>query len=151
MTNPVTIIKEDHRYVENLFEDYKAIEEKDIDQKQDLALRIVTELRKHAALEEAILYPELKEVFTSDEEGLKLVEEAYAEHGVAKTLMEGITQLYPEDPQFSAKVTVLEENIKHHVKEEEEGILPMMEIKMKEEALNSLGEKLQEYKTSEVY
>ncbi len=147
MTNPTTIIKEDHRYVENLFEDYETLEEKDIDQKQDLALRIVTELRKHASMEETILYPALKLEF--DEELVKLVEEAYVEHDVAKTLMQEITQMYPEDPQFDAKVKVLKETIMHHVKEEEEKLLPGMEQEMDEADLDALGLKLKEYKTEE--
>jgi hemerythrin-like domain-containing protein len=147
MTNPTTIIKEDHRYIENLFEDYETLEDKDIDQKQDLALRIVTELRKHANMEELILYPALK--FEFDEELLKLLEEAYVEHSVAKNLMEEITQMYPEDHQFDAKVKVLKETISHHVKEEEEKLLPGMEQEMDETDLDALGLKLKEYKTEE--
>lgn len=147
MTNPTVIIKEDHRYVENLFEDYATLETADIDEKQDLALRIVTELRKHSALEETVLYPALKLEF--DEELVKLVEEAYVEHDLAKKLMEEITQMYAEDPQFDAKVMVLKESVLHHVKEEEEKILPAMEDEMDEADLDALGEKLKEYKMEE--
>ena len=138
MTNPTTIIKEDHRYIGNLFEDYAILETADLDEKRDLALRIITELRKHSSLE-----------LEFDEELVKLVEGAYAEHDLAKKLMEEITQMYAEDPQFDAKVMVLKENVMHHIKEEEENILPAMEREMDEGDLDALGEKLKESRMEE--
>ncbi len=144
MPNPITFIKDDHRNVESLFEEYESCAQEELEEKQDIAIQIGNALTVHAGMEEEILYPKLREVFEGDD--AKLLEEAYAEHTVAKQLLEEIKLLVPEDPQFDAKITVLKENVLHHVKEEEEKILSRMEDLVSEDDMTVLGEELEAYK-----
>jgi hypothetical protein len=108
----VAMLKADHRKVEDLFARFEKA--KDSASKAKLAKEICTELTVHATIEEEIFYPACKEAVEDD-----LEHEAYVEHDGAKVLIAEITASSPDDEFFDAKVTVLSEMIKHHVKEEE--------------------------------
>jgi hypothetical protein len=108
----IALLKADHRKVEGLFEQFEKA--KDNARKQKLAQEICTELTVHATIEEEIFYPACKEAVEDD-----LEHEAYVEHDGAKVLIAEIAQGNPEDEFYDAKVMVLSEMIKHHVKEEE--------------------------------
>jgi hemerythrin superfamily protein len=108
----IALLKADHRKVEALFEQFEKA--KDNAGKQKLAQEICTELTVHATIEEEIFYPACKEAVEDD-----LEHEAYVEHDGAKVLIAEIAQGNPEDEFYDAKVMVLSEMIKHHVKEEE--------------------------------
>jgi hemerythrin superfamily protein len=108
----VALLKADHRLVEELFEKFEKATRKD--QKQKIAQQICLELTIHATIEEEIFYPACKEAVEED-----LLDEAYVEHDGAKVLIAEISQSSPDDNFYDAKVKVLSEEIKHHVKEEE--------------------------------
>ena len=108
----VAMLKADHRLVEELFEKFENATRKE--QKKKIAQQICMELTIHTMIEEEIFYPACKEVVEED-----LLDEAYVEHDGAKMLIAEISQGSPDDKFFDAKVTVLSEEIKHHVKEEE--------------------------------
>ena len=108
----ISLLKADHRKVEGLFEQFAKA--KDNARKQKLAQEICTELTVHATIEEEIFYPACKEAVEDD-----LEHEAYVEHDGAKVLIAEIAQGNPDDEFYDAKVMVLSEMIKHHVKEEE--------------------------------
>ena len=144
MTNPVEIIKRDHRKMEELFKEYEDLSEQAFESKEKVVENIIRELRLHSEMEEVLFYPRAEEVF--DKEDSKMIEEAYAEHEVAKRLLEELSVTHPEDPQFDARVKVLNENVAHHIKEEEEEILPRVEKKLKEETLNEIGEDMKAFK-----
>lgn len=111
-SNAIALLKADHRKVEGLFKQFEKA--KDTSVKQKLAQEICTELTVHATIEEEIFYPACKEAVEDD-----LEHEAYVEHDGAKVLIAEIAQGNASDEFFDAKVTVLSEMIKHHVKEEE--------------------------------
>jgi Hemerythrin HHE cation binding domain len=111
-TDAVALLKADHRKVEELFAQYEKA--RDTDRKRALAEEICTELTVHAQIEEEIFYPGCKDAVKED-----LYDEAYVEHDGAKVLIAEITASSPSDGFYDAKVTVLSEMIKHHVKEEE--------------------------------
>lgn len=108
----VAMLKADHRFVEELFEKFEKATRKD--QKRKIADKICLELTIHTMIEEEIFYPACKEAVEED-----LLDEAYVEHDGAKMLIAEISQGSPDDKFFDAKVTVLSEEIKHHVQEEE--------------------------------
>lgn len=108
----IALLKADHRLVEELFEKFEKATRKE--QKKKLADQICMELTIHTIIEEEIFYPACKEAVEED-----LLDEAYVEHDGAKVLIAEISQGSPDDKFFDAKVTVLSEEIKHHVKEEE--------------------------------
>jgi len=136
----IALLKQDHRMVEALFDEFEDAEEQEQSQ---LAERICNMLTVHAQIEEEILYPAAKEVF-EDEEELDLVNEANVEHQSAKDLIAKIEGMTPDDEIFEATVKVLSEYIKHHVKEEEGELFPA--LKKTELDLKAMGQQLAERK-----
>jgi len=111
--NAVALLKADHRKVEGLFESFERARTED--RKQALVEQICTELMVHATIEEEIFYPACKGKIEDEE----LLDEAYVEHDGAKVLIAELLQASPSHEFYDAKVKVLSELIKHHVKEEE--------------------------------
>ena len=111
-TDPTELLKSDHRKVEQLFGSFEKAA--NADQKSQLAAQICTELMVHTLLEEEIFYPACKGHVEQ-----RLLDEAQVEHDGAKTLIIEIKAGSPADQFFDAKVKVLSEEIKHHVREEE--------------------------------
>jgi hypothetical protein len=113
MTDAIALLKADHRKVEELFESYENTKSKSV--KARLAQQICMELTVHATIEEEIFYPAVKGQVEDD-----MLDEAYVEHDGAKMLIGELLAGSPEDDFYDAKVKVLSEEIKHHVKEEEQ-------------------------------
>ena len=108
----VALLKEDHRTVEDLFEQFEKASGDG--RKQKLATEICTELSIHAQIEEKIFYPACEGKVEAE-----LLEEAFVEHDGAKVLIAEIMSGEPSDEFYDAKVKVLKEQIEHHVQEEE--------------------------------
>lgn len=108
----IAMLKADHRKVEELFEKFDKARSAKV--KKTLADQICMELSIHMMLEEEIFYPACAEEV---EEDLRL--EAYVEHDGAKILISELEESNPDEDFYDAKMTVLSEQIKHHVKEEE--------------------------------
>jgi len=116
----VALLKGDHREVEKLFGQFEKA--KDADRKKVLADRICLELRVHTQIEEEIFYPVSRE-FLDDED---IVDEAVVEHAAAKDLIAEIEAMQPGEDLYDAKMTVLQEQIEHHVEEEETEYFPKL-------------------------
>src|ERR1700761_1813017 len=112
LVDAIALLKSDHRKVEGLFVQYEAAED-DADKKA-LASQICLELKIHTMIEEEIFYPALRGQIYDD-----TLNEGYVEHDGAKVLVNDIAAGDPADEFYDAKVTVLSEQIKHHVHEEE--------------------------------
>ena len=108
----VALLKQDHREVEDLFAQYEKASGEG--RKQKLATQICTELSIHAEIEEEIFYPACEGKVDED-----LLQESYVEHDGAKVLIAEIIAGEPDDEFYDAKVKVLQEQIEHHVQEEE--------------------------------
>jgi len=108
----VALLKEDHRTVEDLFAKFEKA--RGDGSKQKLATQICLELSVHAKIEEEIFYPACEGKVEED-----LLKEAYVEHDGAKLLIAEILTGEPSDEYYDSKVTVLQEQIEHHVEEEE--------------------------------
>ena len=134
----IELLESDHRNVAALFEKYEQEKDGDVETKRGIAERICGELTAHAQVEEELFYPWLRE--NLDEKDIEMVEEAQVEHDGAKDLiaqLEGATEI---DATYDAKVKVLGEYIKHHVKEEEQEIFP--KVRDKKEELDELGQEM---------
>ena len=112
-SDAISLLKSDHRKVESLFARYEKSKNSGV--KAKLAREICLELSVHTTIEEEVFYPAIK--FTVDPE---INDEAYVEHDGAKALIAEIMAGTPDDEFYDAKVKVLSEQIKHHVKEEEQ-------------------------------
>jgi hypothetical protein len=106
------LLMEDHREVEALFEKFEKASGDG--RKEKLARQICTELKVHSMIEEEIFYPALRGKISDDD-----LDEAYVEHDGAKVLINEIEAGGPDDEFYDAKVKVLQEQIEHHVEEEE--------------------------------
>jgi Hemerythrin HHE cation binding domain len=135
----VSLLKADHRQVEQWFKQFENASDQ---RKATLARQICQALRVHTAIEEEIFYPAFLEQ-AKDED---LHHEAEVEHAGAKNLIAQIEKGTPEDEYFDAKVTVLSEMIKHHVREEEQPGGMFSEARKANMDLKALGEELQERK-----
>ena len=134
----IQLLRADHRKVQDLFEQFEKA--RGDERKAVLAQKICTELKVHAQIEEEIFYPAARGALTKKD----LIDEATVEHASAKDLIAQIEQSGPGDELFDAKVTVLGEYIKHHVKEEQNEIFP--ELKKAKIDLKEIGRQLAERK-----
>jgi hemerythrin superfamily protein len=136
----VALIKADHRKVEQLFREFEDAGDRAYKTKQDLVTQIIKELEVHATIEEESYYPAVEAKARKD--GKELVAEAVEEHHVVKVLLGELNAISSEDDGFDAKVTVLMENVRHHVEEEEEELLPQSEKILGKDELTRLGEEM---------
>ena len=124
-TNAITLLKDDHRHVKHLFEQFEA--EEDRRAKALLAKEAILELKIHTTIEEEIFYPVVRKALKKKigkEETTDLMDEADEEHHVAKLLIAELETMKASDDHWEAKFTVLSENVLHHVKEEEGEMFP---------------------------
>ena len=136
-TNAIALLKADHEKVEALFDRYEKQKEKMTPrQREQLAAEICGELKVHTQIEEEIFYPAAREACEDCEE---LLDEADVEHASAKQLIAEI-EGGPKDEHFDARVKVLGEYVKHHVKEEQNELFP--EVRKSELDLEELGEQM---------
>jgi iron-sulfur cluster repair protein YtfE (RIC family) len=124
------LLKADHDEVKAMFKKYEGLGDRAYKQKQELAEKIFQELTVHETIEEEIFYPAVKD--NASKEGVEIVLEGYEEHHVADQIIEELKALNSEDETFDPKMKVLQENIEHHIQEEEEQMFP--------EARKALGE-----------
>jgi hemerythrin superfamily protein len=133
----IALLKEDHRTVEKLFKEFESA--KGDGRKQKIAQEICLELTVHAKIEEEIFYPACEGKIDDDD-----LKEAYVEHDGAKVLIAEIESGDGKsDEYFDAKVKVLQEQIEHHVKEEEQRLQGIFsQAKRAGLDMDALGEEL---------
>jgi hemerythrin superfamily protein len=139
----IAMLMADHKKVKKLFSDFDKLKEKGSDEdKSALVEQICNELKIHTELEEEIFYPAVRKAIEDSD----LMDEALVEHAGAKDLIAQLESASPDDDLYDAKVTVLGEQIEHHVKEEEGQMFP----KAKKAKVNteSLGAKMFKRKTA---
>lgn len=132
----ISLLKADHRQVEAWFSEFEKARSNA--KKQQLASKICTALTIHTTIEGEIFYPAFLEA-TDDKD---IHHEAVVEHDGAKKLIAEIEGMSPEDDYFDARVSVLSEMIKHHVKEEEQTGGMFAEAKKSDMDLKALGSQL---------
>jgi len=132
----IALLKADHRQVESWFEQFE--KSRSDERKLELATRICNALTVHTTIEEEIFYPAFIAA-TKDED---LHHEAIIEHDSAKKLIADIEASEPADDYYDAKVKVLSEMIKHHVKEEEQPGGMFAEARRSRMDLHALGEQM---------
>lgn len=133
----------DHKKVKGLFDDFKKLKSKEDsgERKAALVVQICQELTVHAELEEEMFYPAVRDAIDDED----LMDEAEVEHACAKELIAQLEGMDPEDDLYDAKVTVLGEQIQHHVKEEEGDMF--VKAKKAKVDTEALGEQMARRKT----
>jgi hemerythrin superfamily protein len=135
----LSLLKQEHTEVKDLFEQYEKAAEKDPRAGSETVGKVISELMRHAEMEEQIVYPALKR------EDSEVYYEAHEEHHVAELLMGELQKMRPGD-EYRAKMTVLAENVRHHIKEEESEAFKQLR-KLDKSQLDELGERWQAEKT----
>ncbi|MEO3873753.1 hemerythrin domain-containing protein [Nonomuraea sp. B12E4] len=135
----IVLLKEDHKTVEALFKRFEKAGERAHAEKRKLVDTITKELVTHAYIEEEIFYPaaRAKVPETTDH-----VLESVEEHHVVVWMLAELKELDPADERFTAKVTVLMENVRHHVQEEEQDWFPQVRAAMGRKESQELGERM---------
>jgi len=119
--NAIVLLTHDHRMVEAAFKEFEGLGDRAYVTKKQLADKICSDLLTHMIAEEEIFYTAFRKLVKDSD---SLMNEAVVEHSAAKSLIKEIQSMTGEEHLFCAKVTVLSEQISHHVKEEEEDAFP---------------------------
>lgn len=135
--NAIKLLEDQHRMVEQLFKRFEQAGE-DHQAKYDLFTEIADQLSAHSTIEEKIFYPSVEDEQTED-----LLREAVEEHLGVKRLIADLLDLEPSDEQFDAKVKVLQEQVQHHVREEETDLFVKVRKLFEEESLDEMGIKME--------
>jgi len=135
----IDLLEQDHREVEEWFDEYDELKEDDA-RKAELAQKICLALKVHAQIEEEIFYPQAREA-TKDND---LIDEAVVEHATVKNLIAEIESMEVGEDLYDAKIRVLGEMVKQHIKEEEEELFP--ELQPAKIDLEAFGKELAERK-----
>lgn len=139
----ITFLKNDHKTVEQLFKRFEHAGDRAYVEKRQIVDRIIEELSQHAAVEELVFYPVTRATVDGVEH---MALESLEEHHIVKWLLEELSDLDPSHERFDAKVTVLMENVRHHVKEEEGDYFPKVRHELGRTALGDLGEAMADAK-----
>jgi hemerythrin superfamily protein len=133
----ITLLKTDHKNVETLFKRFEKAGDKAYVEKREIVDKIIEALSKHAAVEEQLFYPVSRATVPETDD---VVLESLEEHHVVKWLLSELDGMPPQHERFDAKVTVLIENVRHHVEEEEQEFFPKVRDELGREALADLGD-----------
>ncbi|PZS17470.1 MAG: hypothetical protein DLM54_09535, partial [Acidimicrobiales bacterium] len=139
----ITLLKTDHRSVEKHFKAFEKTGERANVSKAKTVDQIISELSVHAAIEEQVFYPAARNE-VGDTTGMVL--ESLEEHHIVKWLLSELEDMEPTDERYDAKVTVLMELVRHHVKEEEEDLFPQLRAVIGRKRMGEIGAEMEEAK-----
>ena len=143
--NAFELLKKDHKKVSDLFSKLEETTERGVKTREELFAQLKQELDVHARIEEQIFYPAIKEAKETHEITLEAIEE----HNVVKQLLAELEQLPVSEETWTAKLTVLKENVEHHVEEEEDEMFPKAKKVLSEEQVEALGTRMEAAKNEQ--
>ena len=142
-SDAIVLLKKDHQEMRKLFRDFQKAGEDATATKARLADQIIQALTVHTYIENEVMYPRVRELLPEVEDD---VLESYEEHHVADVLVMELAGMKPDAERFVPKMTVLIENVKHHMEEEEQEWFPKVREGLGRKQLQMLGEELEEKK-----
>jgi hemerythrin-like domain-containing protein len=138
-TDAIVLLKEDHKEIRRLFTEFGNAGKSATATKGKIADKILEALTVHTYLENECMYPEVRRLLPDLEDDIL---ESYEEHHVADVLCVEIAAMSPDDERFDAKVTVLIENVKHHIEEEEQDWFPQVRAGLSRKQLQEIGARM---------
>jgi hemerythrin superfamily protein len=135
-TDAIVMLKEDHKEIRRLFRDFEKAGDRAVKTKGALVDRIIELLTVHTYLENEVMYPRVRELVPELEDD---VLESYEEHHVADMLVVELAGMKPDHERFTAKTTVLIENVRHHMDEEEGEWFPQVREALGRSTLQEIG------------
>ena len=142
-TDAIVLLKNDHKEIRKLFTQFEKAGENAHAAKGKLVDRMIELLTQHTYIENEVMYPRVRALLPELEDD---VLESYEEHHVADVLVVELAALKPEHERFTAKTTVLIENVRHHIEEEEQEWFPKVREGPGRKALQELGADMLEAK-----
>jgi hemerythrin superfamily protein len=136
--NAIDLLEQQHREVEELFEEFEGAGDGAVKTKERLCREISDQLAVHAEIEEKLFYPESKQENTEE-----ILRESVEEHLAMKRILADLLESGPADEQFEAKMKVLKEQVEHHVGEEEKELFPKVRKDLSKDELEDLGDRMQ--------
>ncbi|HEX7315358.1 MAG TPA: hemerythrin domain-containing protein [Pyrinomonadaceae bacterium] len=140
--NAFQLLKEDHQKVSGIFQQLEPTTERAEKTRTELFAKLNEELTIHAKVEEAVFYPAIKQAAETRE----IVLEGFEEHHVVKLLLKELESLPVDTEQWTAKLKVLQENVEHHVEEEEQEMFQKARQVLSEDDINRLGAEMEQMK-----
>lgn len=140
--NAFELLKSDHEKVAGILEKIEGTTERALKTREELFTQLKRELDIHAAIEEEIFYPVLEKA----DESRDITLEAFEEHRLVKQLLGELESGSKDDETWTAKFTVLKENIEHHVEEEEGEMFKQARKVLSKEEIEELGTRMQKAK-----
>ncbi len=140
-TDAIVMLKDDHKVILRTFRDFENAGDDAHQTKGDLVARIIELLTVHTYLENEVMYPRVRELVPELEDD---VLESYEEHHVADVLVMELVGMKPTDERFTAKTTVLIENVRHHIEEEEDEWFPQVREALGRKVLQEIGAEMAE-------
>jgi hemerythrin superfamily protein len=145
----IMLLKNDHKTVEDLFKRFEKLGPRAVKSKEDIVARIIRELSVHAAIEEMLFYPAIRQAVDDGNGDIDdMVLESLEEHHIVKWVLSELDGMSAENERFDAKVTVLMENVRHHVEEEEGDLFPKVQKLLGKQRLAELGDAMAKAKKS---
>jgi len=143
----IALLKQDHKEVEALFKQFEKLGDRAPKQKQKLVMKMIRALAVHAAIEEMLFYPAVRMAVLRKQTKLAdsaddMVLESLEEHHIVKWTLSELEKMKPADERFDAKVTVLMEQVRHHVEEEETDLFIKTRKLISAKVLLELGARL---------
>lgn len=139
----ITLLKNDHKAVEKLFKQFEKTGDRAHATRRKIVEQLIEELSKHAAIEEQLFYPVTRATVPEVEDDAL---ESLEEHHIVKWVLHELEGMDPADERYEAKVTVLIEQVRHHVEEEESDYFPKVREAMGRNDLNELGDAMAKVK-----
>ena len=140
--NAFQLLKEDHQKVSGIFQQLEPTTERAEKTRTELFAKLKEELDIHAKVEESIFYPAIKQ----EAETREMVFEGFEEHHVIKTLLKELEGMPVDTEQWAAKCKVLQENVEHHVEEEEGEMFQKARDVLSEDEIKQRGAQMEQMK-----
>ncbi|WP_378733875.1 hemerythrin domain-containing protein [Nocardia brasiliensis] len=140
-TDAIVLLREDHKAIRKLFRDFEKAGDNAKATKARVVEKIIEALTVHTYLENECMYPEVRKLVPELEDDIL---ESYEEHHVADVLVTELATMKPDDEHFTAKTTVLIENVDHHIDEEENEWFPQVREHLGRKQLQEIGARMLE-------
>jgi hemerythrin-like domain-containing protein len=139
-TDAIVLLKQDHKEIEKAFKAFERAGENARKERGRLVDRIIELLTVHTYLENEVMYPRVRELLPDLEDD---IDESYEEHHVADLVVMELYAMKPDAERFDAKTTVLIENVRHHIQEEEEEWFPQVRESLGRKTLQEIGAEME--------
>ncbi|MFD9722375.1 hemerythrin domain-containing protein [Streptomyces sp. NPDC059072] len=136
----IVLLREDHKTVEKLFKQFEKTDDDDTTERREIADKVIEELTVHAWIEEKYFYPAAREAAPDTTDHIL---ESIEEHHAVVWMLSELKGMDPADERFKAKMSVLMEQVRHHVEEEEQDWFPDVRKAMGRNRLTELGDQMQ--------